>query len=103
MMSQRGRSQDWNQGLAEDLRDPEFAKEFLLAAIADDIPLQIALGKVIRAYGLKEFAEQVQMPSSNLARALNPDSNVAQQTLERLLQPFGLRLSIAPINSLSSR
>ncbi len=97
-MSQRGRSQDWNQGLAEDLRDPEFAKEFLMAAIADDIPLQIALGKVIRAYGLKEFAEQVQMPSSNLARVLNPDANMTQKTLDRLLQPCGLRLSIAPIS-----
>ena len=96
-MSQRGRSQDWNVGLAEDLRDPEFAREFLLAATEEDLSIQIALGKVIRAYGLKEFAERVQMPSSNLVRALNLDSNVTQKTLNRLLQPFGLQLSVAPI------
>lgn len=98
MMNKRGRSRDWNEGLAEDLQDRIFAREFLLAAVEDDIPIQEALGKVIRAYGLKEFAEEIGMPSSNLSRALNPDSNVTQQTLNRLLNPFGLRLSIAPVS-----
>lgn len=96
-MFQQDRSQDWNIGLTEDLKDPEFAREFLLAAMEENIALQVALGKVIRAYGLKEFAELVEMPSSNLTRALNPESNVTQKTLNRLLQPFGLQLSVAPI------
>ena len=98
-MNKRGRSRDWNEGLAEDLQDREFAREFLLAAVEEDIPIQDALGKVIRAYGLKEFAEEIGMPSSNLSRALNPGSNVTQQTLNRLLEPFGLRLSVAPISA----
>jgi hypothetical protein len=54
-------------------------------------------GKRFRAYGVKEFAELVQMPSSNLSWALNSESNLTQQTLERLLQPFGLRVTLAPI------
>jgi hypothetical protein len=29
------RSEDWSVGLAKDLRDPAFAREFLLAAIDD--------------------------------------------------------------------
>jgi DNA-binding phage protein len=91
----RGRSKDWNEGLAEDLQDREFAREFLLVAVEEDISIQAALGKVIRAYGLKEFAAEIDMPSSNLSRALRPSSNVTQQTLDRLLKPFGLRLSIA--------
>lgn len=95
-MTKGGRSKDWNEGLAEDFQDREFAREFLLAAVEDDISIQAALGKVIRAYELKEFAAEVDMPSSNLSRALRPSSNVTQQTLNRLLKPFGLRLSIAP-------
>jgi hypothetical protein len=53
------RHEDWNVGLAEDLRDPEFAREFLLGAIEEEVPLQVALGKVVRAMGVKEFAAKV--------------------------------------------
>ena len=45
-----------NVGLAKDLRDPAFAREFLLAAIDEGVDLQLALGKVIRAMGVKELA-----------------------------------------------
>lgn len=43
------RSEDWNVGLAQDLRSPEFAREFLLGAVEEGVPVQVALGKVIRA------------------------------------------------------
>ena len=46
------RSKDWNVGLAQDLRDANFAREFLLAAIEEGVSIQIALGKVIRAIGI---------------------------------------------------
>ena len=49
--SPRLRSRDWNVGLAEDLQDRIFAREFLLAAVEEDVPLEIVLGKVIRAIG----------------------------------------------------
>ena len=91
------RSKDWNEGLAEDLKDPAYAREFLAAAVEDGIPLQQALGKVIRAAGVKEFADRVDMPSSNLLRAIYPRHNPTQETLEKLLKPFGLRIGLAPI------
>ena len=34
------RSRDWNVGLAQDLRDQEFAREFLLAAIDEGVSLR---------------------------------------------------------------
>jgi DNA-binding phage protein len=91
------RSRDWNEGLAEDLKDPAFAREFLAAAVEDGVPLQQALGKVIRATGVKEFAALVDMPSPNLLRAIHSRHNPTQETLERLLKPFGLRIGLAPI------
>ena len=91
------RSKDWNEGLAEDLRDAEFAREFLTAAVEDGVALKVALGKVIRASGVKEFAERIGMPSSNVLRAINPRHNPTQETLERLLEPFGLRIGLAKI------
>jgi DNA-binding phage protein len=73
--------EDWNVGLAEDLRDPAFVREFLLAAIDEGVDLQVALGKVIRAMGVKEFAAKVRMASPNLPRAINARHNPTQATL----------------------
>ena len=95
------RSEDWNVGLAKDLRDTAFAREFLLASIDEGVDLQVALAKVIRAMGVKEFAAKVRMASPNVLRAINPHHNPTQATLDRLLKPFGLRLSLAPIKGKS--
>lgn len=59
----------------------------------EGVPLQVALGKVIRAMGVKEFLAKVRMASPNLLRAINPRHNPTQETLNRLLKPFRLRLS----------
>jgi DNA-binding phage protein len=89
------RSKDWNEGLAADLQDAAFARQFLAAAVEDGVPLKTALAKVIRARGVKEFAEQIGMPSPNVLRAIHPKHNPTQETLERLLKPFGLRIGLA--------
>jgi probable addiction module antidote protein len=92
------RSKDWNEGLARDLQDPEFAREFLLAAMEEGVSLQQALGKVIRTIGVKEFSRTTGIASPNLLRAIHPRSNPTQETLNRLLEPFSLRLSLALID-----
>jgi DNA-binding phage protein len=97
------RSRDWNVGLAHDLRDPEFARRFLLAAIEEGVPLQQALGKAIRAMGVKEFAAKVRIASPNLLRAITPGNNPTQETLNRLLRPFRLGLSVAPLEKARGR
>src|SRR5688572_8713197 len=89
------RHRDWNVGLAEDLSDREFARQFLLGAIDEGVPLQVALAKVVRAMGVKEFSAKVGMASPNLLRTLNPRHNPTQDTLNRLLKPFRLKLSLA--------
>jgi DNA-binding phage protein len=97
-MAKKGK--DWNEGLAKDLRNFKFAHKFILVAIQEEsMPLQIVLGKVIRAYGVKEFAKLVKMPSSNVLRAINPKHNPTQETLSRLLKPFGLAVTVAPIKT----
>ncbi len=97
------RSQDWNEGLSQDLKDPKFAREFLLAAIEEGVPLQASLCKIIKAYGVTEFAKKVKMASPNLLRAVNPKHNPTQETLNKLLKPFGLQLTVAPITATRHR
>ena len=91
------RSRDWNVGLAQDLTNADFAREFLMASIDEGVSIQLALAKVIRAMGVKEFAARVHMASPNVLRAINPRHNPTQETLSRLLKPFRLKLTVAPI------
>jgi DNA-binding phage protein len=85
--------------LAKDLQNQEFAREFLLAAMDEGVPIQVALAKVIRATGVKEFASKVGMASPNVLRAIDRRYNPTQRTLNRLLQPFHLRLTLARIEA----
>lgn len=93
------RAKDWNEGLAKDLRDPEFAREFIQAALDEGLPIQVVLGKIVRSYGVKEFSKKTKIPSPNLLRAIDPKHNPTQETLNRLLRPFGLRLSVTSIEA----
>jgi DNA-binding phage protein len=92
------RSRDWNESLAKDLRDPVFCAEFLLASFEEGMSIQQALAKVVRAFGVTEFARTVGMAGPNLLRAIHPRHNPTQETLNRLLKPFGLRLTVARIS-----
>ncbi len=60
------------------------------------ISLQEALAKVIRAYGVKEFAAKAKLPSSNILSAINATHNPTVETLNALLKPFALCISVAP-------
>ena len=69
-----------------------------MATMDEGVPIQIALGKVIRAMGVKEFAGKVRMASPNVLRAIHPGRNLTQVALNRLLKPFRLKLSLARID-----
>ena len=53
--------------------------------------------------GVKEFAAKVRIASPNLLRAITPGDNPTQETLNRLLRPFPLRLSVAPLEKAKGR
>lgn len=69
----------------------------MTAAVEDGVPLKVALAKVIRATGVKEFSQSIGMPGPNVLSAIHPRSNPTQETLERLLRPFGLRIGLAEV------
>ena len=53
--------------------------------------------------GVKEFAAKVGMASPNVLRAIHLRHNPTQDTLNRLLRPFKLRLTLAPIETQKGR
>jgi len=53
--------------------------------------------------GVKEFAAKVRMASPNVLRAINPRHNPTQDISNRLLRPFKLRLTLAPLEPSKGR
>jgi DNA-binding phage protein len=90
------RSLDWNEDMAQDLRDPNFAQAFLLALLEEGDELQVALGRFIRLYGVKEYSKLVEMDEPAVQRAINPEHNPTKSTLEKLLAPLNLSLGVKP-------
>ena len=88
------RSVNWNETLAEKLKDMEFSRHFLLSLIEEGVSLQEALGKTIRGYGVKEFSTLVNLEPSAIQRAIDSMHNPTKDTLEKILSPFGLELGV---------
>jgi len=97
------RTRDWNKGLANDFKDTAFVRAFVNAALDEGVPIQQVLRKVVDAVGLKETSKKTKIPSPNLLRALNPKHNPTLETLNRILRPFGLKLSVTMIEKKPSR
>ena len=88
------RSKDWNEVLARKLQEPKFARKYIEAALAEGLPIQTALAQVIRAMGVVEYARKVKMAPPNLQRILRSKANPTFDTLQRLLAPLGLTVSV---------
>ncbi len=88
------RSKEWDETLQKELKKPKFAKAFIEACLGEGVPVHIALGKVIRAMGVAEYADKVGMAPSNLHRILRSKANPTLDTLQTLLAPLGLKLSV---------
>ena len=69
----------------------------------EGLSIQQTLRRVIRATGLKEFRAKVRMASPSVLRAIHPQRNQTQETVNRLLGTFRLRLSLAPIGRTKTR
>jgi len=97
------RTRDWNKGLASDLKNATFVREFINAALDEGVPVQEVLRKLVDVVGLKETSKKTKIPSPNLVRALNPKHNPTLDTLNRILRPFGLKLSVTMIEKKANR
>lgn len=90
------RNSDWSESVAKDLRDVSYAQSFLLELLEEGDDLQTALGRLIRLYGVKEYARRAKMDEPAIQRAINPKHNPTKQTLEKLLVPLKLGLGVKP-------
>lgn len=86
---------DYQQDLLVRLKNPEYAAEYLNAAIEEDRAVfLLALRNVAEAQGFTNLAKKTQLNRETLYRTLSPKGNPQLSTLTAILKSSGLQLSI---------
>ncbi len=89
------RSDSYDKKLSQKLRDSEFAQEYILSLVEDkDEPMSVesALHFVIQRMGTTDFAHLVGEDKGNVDKFLKGKRVLKEDTLNRYLHPFGLRI-----------
>ena len=94
---QNMRLKNYKADLHERLRDPEYAAEYLAQVLAekDRAAFLIALKDVVEAGGgVGELAGRVGLKRPSLYKILSKNGNPTLETLQEILKPLGLRVSV---------
>ena len=91
-------SVNYEEGLLQDLKDPEEAAAYLSVALEEDSQeaFLLALRDVAAAHGLAQLARETSLNRENLYRMLSQKGNPQLLSLTLLLDALGLRLSVQP-------
>ena len=92
------RLKNYRTGLLKRLREPEYAAEYLAQVLAekDSAAFLIALKDVVEAGGgVGSLAGRVGLKRPSLYKILSKNGNPTLATLQEILEPLGLRISIA--------
>jgi predicted transcriptional regulator len=88
------RSVYWREELAAEFTHIEFRREFFLCLLEEEqMGVRSALKRAIKAMGIKEFAKLVDLPASNVSRAIS-SKDYKLATLEKFLSAFGVELTV---------
>lgn len=88
----------FNDDFMEKLRDPEFASNYLMAAIIDnDINfLPTALGDIAKAHGMSKLAEGTGINRRTLYKIFDQDSNPSFELVTQIMNHLGLAIEVKP-------
>ena len=92
------RLRSYREDLLKRLRDPKYAAEYLAQLLAekDSAAFLIALKDVVEAGGgVSALAGRVGIKRPSLYKILSKEGNPTLATLQEILKPLGLRVSIA--------
>jgi probable addiction module antidote protein len=95
--SQSMRLKKYKPDLEKRLQNPEYAAEYLTAVLAekDHEAFLIALKDVVDASGgIGELASRLKLRRPSLYKILSSNGNPKLNTLQQILKPLGLRMSI---------
>ena len=82
---------------SEHLDSPEMVHEYLKAAFEEDDSelLMMAIGNIAKAKGMSEIARKSNLSRQNLYKALSSNSSPKFETIKKVIEALGYKLSIA--------
>jgi DNA-binding phage protein len=87
------RTQSWNKEVAYQLHtNKKYAKLLVQKLIRDGENPDDVIRHIVRAYGIKELSQKVHIRPQNIARVLRSPSNATDETLNRIVKPFGVKV-----------
>jgi probable addiction module antidote protein len=88
----------FNDDFMQKLRDPEFASNYIMAAIVEnDLDfLPTALGDVAKAHGMSKLAEGTGINRRTLYKVFDKDSNPSFELVTQIMTHLGLSLEVKP-------
>jgi probable addiction module antidote protein len=92
------RLKNYKADLIKRLSDSEYAAEYLAQVLAekDNEAFLIALKDVVDAHGgVGSLADQVRIKRPSLYKILSKAGNPTLETMQEILKPLGLRVSVA--------
>ena len=89
-----GRSESYDEFIAEKMRDPEYAREQSKVSIELRGNVADGLRVAIRAMGIKDFAEKSGIPIQNVSEFAQNNKSWGYNRLEKSLAVFGLEFSV---------
>ena len=91
------RNNAYDEDLAKEMQDPEFAQQYLLNLVEDkDEPIIIeeALRMAIPRMGVTEFSCKIKKSKTDVDKFLRGERNLKPETLNEYLVPFNLRIKV---------
>jgi hypothetical protein len=89
------RSNSYDEKISKKMKNTEFAQEYLLSLANDeDEPMEVedALRFTINRIGVTEFANLIGESKSNVGNFLNGKRILKEETLNKYLAPFSLKV-----------
>lgn len=88
----------FQEDLNRKLVNPEFAADFLAAAIEEDDEdfLSEALAKVVKVHGASKISEETGIARQAIYKMLSSDGNPSFKNVHKLLEAVGLELTVRP-------
>jgi probable addiction module antidote protein len=92
------RDKSYAESLNKALTDPAEAAAYLDAVmeLGEPATMLVALRQVVNAHGMAEVTRRAELGDKSLFKALSENGNPTLDTVNKVLQAVGLRLSVAP-------
>lgn len=97
------RGRPFTEYLSEQLLDPEFAAEYVVAALEENDAdfLNQALAQIVKAYGIADIAEETGIARQAIYAMTSEKGNPTLQNVNKILNAVGLEISVRTKKSAS--